>query len=192
MIRNILLLTLLSLLITCQQSVPKNYYLLTPLSPIAEKENTHINELLGLGPIELADYLKRPNIVRVRDNNNLNLTTNDFWAEPLDKGIVRVLSLNLVRQNPSRMVIDFPWRSDRIPPYSLRVDIHELVSGNDQTSINATWELVHTEDKKSIERQHFIRSVANENNSTSIAYAYSDLLAQLSIEMNKALLKVSE
>lgn len=192
MIRNILLASLLFVLIACQQSVPKNYYLLTPLSPITEKETTNINQLLGLGPVELADYLKRPNIVRVHDNNTLNLTTNDYWAEPLDKGIVRVLSLNLVRQNVSRMVLSFPWRSDRIPPYSFRIDIHELVSGNHQASINATWELVRTADKKSIKREHFIRSVKSENNAASIAYAYSDLLAQLSMEMNKALLQVSE
>jgi len=190
--RNILLLGILSLLLACQQSPQKSYYLLTPLSPLVEKENATINTMLGLGPLELADYLKRPNMVRTSSNNTLNMTSNDFWAEPLDKGIVRVLSLNLVRQDPSRMVLAFPWRSDRIPPYSLRIDIHELVFADKQARINATWELVHTADKKTVERQHFIRSVNTESNAGAMAYAYSQLLAQLAEEMNQALLKATQ
>jgi len=190
--RNILLLTIFSLLIACQQSPQKSYYLLTPLTPQSDKQNVPIDKLLGLGPVELADYLKRPNMVRVRPDNTLNLTTNDFWGEPLDKGIVRVLSLNLVRQDSSRMVLAFPWRSDRIPPHALRISIQELVFSNQQAHINATWELVNTADRKTLHRQHFIRSINAEGNAASIAYAYSELLVELAEEMNMALSKVSQ
>jgi uncharacterized protein len=190
--KKILLLIVVIFLGACQQSPQKNYYLLTPLTPLAEKKPDSINRLLGLGPIELADYLKRPNMVRMYPDNRLNLNSNDFWAEPLDKGIVRVLSLNLANLDPARMMQPFPWRSDRIPDYSLRITFHELVLSHKQTKINATWELVNTADKNMIERQNFIRIVDTDNNGQAMAQSYSELLAELAEEMHKALLKVSQ
>lgn len=190
--KKILLLIVVIFMSACQQSPQKNFYLLTSLIPLAEKKHDSSNRLIGLGPIELADYLNRPNMVRMHSDNRLNLNTNDFWAEPLDKGIVRVLSLNLGNLDTARLMQPFPWRSDRIPAYSLRVTINELVQSDRQTKINATWELVHAADKNIIERQHFIRTVDTENNSHAMAQSYSELLAELAEEMHKGLLRVSQ
>lgn len=187
----VFLLSILPLLISCQHSPQKSYYLLTPLAPQTETKSASISHLIGLGPVELADYLERSNMVRMYPDNSLNLNSNDFWGEPLGKGIVRVLSLNLTRQDPTRMIQPFPWRSDRIPPHSLRVTIHELVLINGQAKINATWELVNTSDKRTIERQHFIRTLETNNKGQNMAYAYSQLLAELAKEMNSALLKAA-
>lgn len=171
----------------CQQSPQKHYYVLSPIASTPTDTDQPISSLVGIGPIEVADYLQRPNMVRMRNNNTLNLTTNDYWAEPLDKGIARILALNLTHYKPSRMVQEFPWRSDSIPPYSLRVHIHELLLTDHSATLNASWELINVSQKVSLNRQHFVRSVNTGTRASEMAKAYSQLLAQLAEEMNRAL-----
>jgi len=188
--RHILLITILSLLMACQSSPPKNYYLLSPSIPTSLNNDQAITQMVGIGPIELADYLNRLNIVSMDSNNSLKASATEFWAEPLDKGVLRILALNLTQQNPSRMMQAFPWRSDSIPAYSLRLQIHELIVLNNQAKINVTWELFDTSNKKIIERQHFLQGIKTESGAEAIAHAYSQLLSQLADRMNDALGKV--
>lgn len=188
--RYLTLLTALCLLLACQQSPQKRYYVLSATTTAATNTGQSISTLVGIGPIEIADYLKRPNMVRMRNNNTLNLTTNEYWAEPLNKGIARILALNLTQHNPSRMVQEFPWRSDSIPLYSLRIQIHELILTDHNAMINATWELTEVAKKTSLKREHFVRSLDAGTSAADMAEAYSKLLAQLSEEMNRALVLV--
>lgn len=188
--RHFLLLGLLSFLIACQSSPPKYYYLLSPSAPASSIDHQSITHLVGIGPVELADYLDRLNMVSMNTDNSLQFLKNDYWAEPLDKGILRILELNLTQKNPSRMMQEFPWRSDSIPDYSLRLQVHELTVSNGNAKINVTWELFDTKSKQAIERQHFISSIATANSADAIAKAYSQLFSQLTDNMDKALEKV--
>jgi uncharacterized lipoprotein YmbA len=188
--RYLILLSALFLLVACQQSPQKRYYVLSSTTTAATNTGQPISTLVGIGPIEIADYLKRPNMVRMRNNNTLNLTANDYWAEPLDKGITRILALNLTQHKSSRMVQVFPWRSDSIPPYSLRVQIHELVLSERNAQINASWELMDVAKKISLKREHFVRNLNAGTSAADMAEAYSELLGQLAEEMNKALVAV--
>ncbi len=188
--RYFLLVTIFSVLFSCQQSIPKRYYLLS--APASEQSEQSISKLIGLGPIELAEYLNRPNMIRMRSDNTLNLSGSDYWAEPLENGIVRTLGLNLTKHDASRMVQAFPWRSDSVPAYSLRIRISELIQKDNKASINATWELIETSSKKMLERKHFVRSIDSGSGAESMAEAYSALLAQLADEMHEALVKVGQ
>lgn len=180
------ILVVCSLLIACQQSPRKNYYLLNGPSPAPENIAT-ITHAIGIGPIELPDYLQRPQMVRHQGNNELNMADNEYWAERLDKGIVRVLGLHLTRRNSSRIILPFPWRQDSKPAQSLRLHIHELTLIDQRASINATWELVDNARKNNPYQQHFIRSVPAKDNAAGMASGYSELFAQMADEMDKAL-----
>lgn len=186
--RYLMLLVIVCVLAACQHSPQKRYFVLSPtVAKTSADAQTNVNMLIGIGPIELADYLKRSNMVRMRTNNTLNLTANDYWAEPLEKGIARVLSLNLTQLEPSRMVQPFPWRRDSIPLHSLRLQIHELILTNGKAMMNATWELVDSEKKQSIVRQHFTRQLNAGSSAKAMAEAYSQLLGQLAETMDVAL-----
>ena len=176
----------LALLAGCQQSPHKDYYLLSAPQVDAPAPEG-IQQLIGIGPIEIADYLKHNQMVFSKNNQALQQLPNAFWAEPLDKGIARVLALNLTQQNPARMLIQFPWRSDSRPPLSLRVQVHALNLDDQGASIHATWELFDNQQRTSISHQHFIRRLASPTNPPAMAKAYGELLAQLAGEMDKAL-----
>lgn len=184
--RTITLVVLISsLLVGCQQSPRKQYYLLSA-TPVASQTEA-ITTTIGLGPIEVAEYLQRLQMVVNQDNNSLQLTENAYWGEPLQKGITRVLSINLMNNQSSRLVETFPWRSDVTPSISLRLTVRDMQLVKGAAVINASWTLINNETKSVLSQQHFVRSKATNNNPSQLAATYSELLAELAREMNKAL-----
>ena len=74
------------------ETPPSRFYLLEPLeAPPARADGPQ----LGIGPIRLAAYLDRPQIVSRRGDHTLELAEFDRWAEPLDESITRVLMEDL-------------------------------------------------------------------------------------------------
>lgn len=175
------------LLSACQTSPRKNYYLLTAPAVEQHQSTKAITQVIGIGPIEVADYLQRLHIVYQSDDGSLVMAENDYWAEPLDKGIARVLALNLTGRDTSRSFVNFPWRRDSKPHYSLRLQIHSLNRTDNQAHINATWELVDNRTGTKLQRRHFIRTTAVNTGAKALAHAYSKLFADLAIEMDEAL-----
>ncbi len=189
--RIIFFICLCSLIAACQHSPKKNYYYLTPQA--ATESDTPNNgatlQLIGIGPVEVADYLTRLQIIDNHTDNTLNMSENAYWAEPLDKSIARVIALNLTQLNSSRSFVNFPWRNDSKPKYSLRLRVDNLARSGSNASINATWELVNTETKTSLVRRNFVRSIPVASGIKALAQSYSQLLGDLSKEMDDALNK---
>lgn len=187
----IMIFLLCALATGCQQSPRKHYYLLSA-TPTANQSDANqpnsISHTIGLGPIEMADYLDRSHIVRNRDANRLQLAEVDHWGEPLGKGITRVLAINLMNHNNTRLVEHFPWRSDATPALSLRLSIYDLQLINGAAVINASWKLIDNNTKAVLSQQHFVRTKPSGESAAQIAKSYSELLADLASEMDKALL----
>lgn len=203
MMRTILFIALsCSLLLACQHSPQKNYYYLTAQLNAEQNgtitseqqatptDNNQTNQLLGIGPIEIADYLHRSQIIDNQSNNSINMAENAFWAEPLDKSIARVIALNLTQVNSSRNFVYFPWRSDSKPRYSLRVRVDELSRTSNHAKLNANWELVDNDTKSNLLRKNFIHSTSVDSGAKALAQAYSKLLADLSKEIDAELNKI--
>jgi uncharacterized lipoprotein YmbA len=174
-----------SLLIGCQQSPRKQYYLLSATP--AANQTAEITRSLGLGPIAVADYLHNSQIIINRNANHLQITDNAYWGEPLQKGISRVLSVNLMNHQSNSIIETFPWRSDSTPKFSLRLNIYDLQLINGEALINASWKLINNETKAVLTQQHFVRNKPSGDSPAQIAAIYSELLAELAGEMNKAL-----
>lgn len=187
MMRNLfILLTVCSLLGACQSSPRKNFYLLSA-APAEQSNNTEVTTLIGIGPVEVAEYLNRLHMVYEAEDGSLVMADNDYWAEPLREGIPRVIGLNLTARDASRSVVNFPWRRDSKPDYSLRVAVHSLHRVGSDAYINATWELVDVNERTSLLRRHFIRRQPVAVGPRALAQAYSQLLADLSTSMDQAL-----
>jgi uncharacterized protein len=180
----------MGLLVGCQHSPRKQYYLLSATS--TSPNNSTINQTIGLGPIELADYLERSHIVHNRNANRLQLAEMEHWGEPLQKGIARVLAINLMHHDSARLVEHFPWRNDAKPKLSLRLTIYDLQLIDGNASINASWKLIDNQTKAVLTQQHFVRNHASGTGAEQIAAAYSALLAELASEMDKALISAQD
>jgi len=194
--RPFIIITCLCLLAACQSSPRKNYFYLSatlvPESKSITDNQGNLTQLIGIGPIELADYLNRLQMIENQTDNSLNMADNAYWAEPLDKSIPRVVALNLTSLNSNRSFVTFPWRSDSKPRYSLRLTVDSLTRNQGKASITATWELMDNDTKSHLLRRNFSRSITVATGPKALAQAYSNLLAELAKEMDTALAQVPQ
>lgn len=180
-----MILLIAATLLSCQSSPRKHYYLLNSAETPTTTTNssTNITRSVGIGPIVIADYLNRLAIVRTQDDNSLQISDTDYWGEPLDKGIARVVADTLRQHNPATSFVQFPYRSDARPSHSLRLQIHQLNYSGSQATLDATWELVDNMSKQIITRKNFSHTSTTANNAAGIARAYSNLIVDLAEAM---------
>jgi len=174
-----------SLIAGCGHSPQKNYFVLSAPQPV--QTSAAITQVVGIGPVTIADYLKRQRMVYLNDEMDLEVAENSFWAEPLDRGVARTLALNLVAAHPQLGTLNFPWRSDNKPPLSVRVDILGLGFNQGQASINADWLLFDNDKGEILQQHHFAASAPASKKAKGLARAYSQVLAQLAEQINQAL-----
>ncbi|PKG77621.1 hypothetical protein CXF80_04435 [Shewanella sp. Actino-trap-3] len=177
----------LSLLFGCQSSPTKQYFVLTAIPSQIEAGSTRLDRDIGIGPVEIAEYLNFTQVVYQREDGSLQRFTNSYWAEPLDQGISRVIRLNLSQGDRSRNLILFPWRADNRPQYSIKIKIISLNRDGINASIKTNWELIDIRSNRHIERQHFAATTEAGSTAAELVNAYSYLLAQLAQEMDKSL-----
>lgn len=69
------------------------YFLLTPLS--GAPSALCARPAVGIGRVEIPDYLRSKGIALRKSTNEIQYSDTLRWAEPLDKGIQRVIGANL-------------------------------------------------------------------------------------------------
>lgn len=183
----ILLLVIVTLLMACAASPARQHYLLQAQAPNAWQTTTPVNQVIGVGPVKVADYLTRPSLTVQNADGSLWSPARMLWAEPLQAGIARVLALNLAGQSANTGFTLFPWRQDQIPPVSVRLDIHDLSRKDQQLWLSASWSVWHSGHKTPALQQHFFRSTPLDRDDRAIPRALSTLLQQLGEEIQPAL-----
>lgn len=167
-------------LTACGTTPNSNYYL---LSSEATDIPAQGSLSLGVGPIEIPEYLNRNAFVLSRDNNQLHVASFERWAEPLDGGIERVMRLNLASLLDTQNVQSYPFGSKEKPQYAVEVTILRLDANNSGASLIAEWRLHRPQLEQTVSR-HINRLhqdiSSNPLQATDIAPAYSRLLMQLS------------
>ena len=98
-------------------------YLLAPVQSSAAQKTEASAPSVGVGPVELAPYLDRPQIVTRSGQNQLVMAAFDQWAAPLQDTIVRVLAEDIEQMTPAKAVVLYPWRRAEAPDYQVTVDV---------------------------------------------------------------------
>lgn len=126
-----LILALLCLsLLACSKSGTTRYYLLEGKSNNQAGEDVELDSrtIIGLGPVNFPDYLKRSQII-IRDNSTeISMLDSHRWAEPLEENFLRVLVQNLIALNPSARVIGYPSRHWSEVSQQVIIDVHRFDS----------------------------------------------------------------
>lgn len=110
------------LLTGCAAGPPASLYVLD--FPI-EKELAGIERgiTVGVGPIELPQYLDRPQIVSRASPNRLETSEAHQWAEPLKTGVARVLVVAIGQRLDTNRVYIVPRRIRTAMDYRVEIDI---------------------------------------------------------------------
>ena len=97
------------------------------LSSIDESKTIVIGKLkLGIGPVRLPNYLKRPQIVTRINQNELKVAEPHQWAGSLKEEITQVLTDNLSTLVGTEQIEKYPWKRHYKPDYRIRVLIEQL------------------------------------------------------------------
>ncbi|MFA7553058.1 MAG: PqiC family protein [Spongiibacteraceae bacterium] len=186
MLRLTTLICALILLVACSSSPTTRYYLLQPLSSPPAQSSITTATVIGLGPIEIAEYLSKPQLLKTNGSYQLNYSDFDRWAEPIEQGILRVLQQNLSILRNNSPVYPFPWRRDEQPPIAIRCHILALdVNQNNQALLKVDWRLVNTSTGEKLAGAIDIFKTSAGSSYAGQAQAYSQLLDQFSQQLVK-------
>ena len=123
------------LLASCAQP-SKKVYVLTASGPVPSGGGVGI----GVGPVTLAEYLDRPNLVIQESANQLAVAEDHRWAGDLSSTVARVTAANLGRRLGTGNVRTYPWQNDGEIRYQVTLDIRQLHSGADGFAVlEAGW-----------------------------------------------------
>ena len=120
---------------------PTRFYVLSGSGPAPTEAAVGSGLRIGLRSVELAGYLKSPDMIVRRGPNELSPQDYARWAEPLDAGIARLLRDQL-RADPavSRVYLQpFPLDADR--DYDVSVSVARCEGGAGAAHFAATVEI---------------------------------------------------
>ncbi len=170
----------LLLLAGCGSTPPSNYYLLS--SPDNAPPEGMV-PALGIGPVEIPEYLKRNGLVYRIGDHRLQIADSERWGEPLEEGVRRVLSLNLAGLLDTGNLSYYPFHSQRPPDYGVAVNVLHLDVDETRAALVAEWRVYRPATGESVGRRISqlqyelpVGGLAPEG----VAPAYSALLYQLS------------
>jgi uncharacterized lipoprotein YmbA len=173
----------------------------TPPSTFYQLEETASTQLSGLergiavgvGPVNLATYLDRPQIVIRGAGHKLELSEFNRWAEPLTDSISRVIIVNLSNMLESTRVYKIPRRNKAIPlEFRIEIDIARfdgMLGGN--ALLVARWTLYGQEESALVTKVSIISESSGGEGSDSSESSAEVSFESLIAAQNRTLQKLS-
>jgi uncharacterized lipoprotein YmbA len=147
---------------------------------------------LGVGPVEIPQYLDRTEIVERLGPNEIRANGFDIWGEPLDLGIRRVLASELAQQVPGLAVVSFPWKEPARVDRRLTVVVtrfeHDIPSGSVVLQVGWALSDTHGGDRIAARLDTFRQPVASdgfEGITDAMSRAVNDLATDIADTLNR-------
>jgi len=136
----------------CASSKPSRFYTLDTMKPMQDvRKGTAAEQqvAVGLGPVEIPDYLDRPQIVTRSSGNELEIAEFDRWAGSLREDVARTLmeNLSVLLAQDNASVVSWRWNS----PFNFRIIVDILrfdAMPDDNLVLKAQWSIVGADDGK--------------------------------------------
>ena len=140
---------------------------------------------IGVGPVQLPQYVNRPQIVTRISRNELEVDEFARWGEPLKDNFSRVLAENISVLLSTDRVFVYPWNWTAPIDYQVVIDVTRFdgAVGGD-VSIRARWTLLGDDGEKVLLRKNSSLSIrADASTYEALVSAQSRMLADLSNEI---------
>ena len=183
------------LLSGCGTTRPSRFYTLSPLSEMestaAVSAQTEYGTI-GVGPVNLPQYLDRPQIVTRISPNRFEFAEFDRWGGALKDDFTRTLAENLAHLIPAERVAMHPWRRTTALDYQIPVDVIRFDGEKGKDIIlNVEWQILSNDGDTQLlsKRSTFKETVAGTSYEGMVA-AQSRAVAALAQEIADALMRV--
>jgi len=104
------------------QTDPTRFFVLSPVAPPEGPPATVAPPTLGLGPVNLPDYLDQTAVVTRVSEQEIDYLPSARWAERLSVMASRTLAINLAARTGGRETVLYPWPTNREPATTASVD----------------------------------------------------------------------
>ena len=175
-------------------TAPSQFYILSPLSESMEKAQMSWQAqsiAVAVGPVEVAEYLNRPQIVTRLSPNELKLAEFNKWAESLKDNISRIFVENLSTLLSTEAIAVFPWRGSTPIDYRAEVEVLRLdgVLGGNATLV-ARWAVYQEEEGEMLfAKKSIVQEAVDGQSYEALVSAQSRAIGALSHEIAE---KISE
>lgn len=170
----------LLLIISCGVN-EKSYYTLTADGPVTSGGGM----VIGVGPVMVAEYMDRPNLVVAESEHQLGIAENHRWAGDLSSAIGRVTAANLGRRWGTGNVRTYPWRDEDGLRKQVVIDVRQFHAGADGYAVlEAGWRVYSLPDRRMVASRTFTgRESLETDGYAAMVAAQSRLLARLADEI---------
>lgn len=144
--------------------------------------------IVGVGPINLPEYLNRPQIITRDSAHHLNVSEFHRWVEPLNDSITRMLVINLANNLRSNRVYWIP-RQERQYPLDIRVviDIGRFEGQLGKMVImESRWSIFNKQDQPVLTRVSLIKEPVKGQDYENLVIAMNKALQALGMEIAQA------
>ncbi|MBW1865923.1 MAG: membrane integrity-associated transporter subunit PqiC [Deltaproteobacteria bacterium] len=193
-----LVICLLVLMIAgCRSSTPPvEFYTLASLSgmEMESHEQSAVRDItIGIGPVQLPQFLNRPQIVIRSGPNKLTVSEFHRWGGYFDQDFLRVLAQDISILMPKSRVIEFPWGDRADPDFRIAFNVQQF-DGQPGNSVllNTVWTIKERKGTKALyAKRSIIRQPVSGNDYEALVAAHSQALAALSREIAAAIKNIS-
>lgn len=171
------------------QPDPTEFFVLTPLAASTPGEPGTDELLVGVGPIIVPEYLDRTNIVRRFAPNRVAISELEWWAEPLETSLLRVIGDNLAARLGTPAVLRYPWPILMKPAYSVAINFSRFdILSENRVHLSARWVVRGGQPRRALlTRESSIEKTAASAATADAVAALSQTLDDLSAEIASAI-----
>lgn len=176
----------------CAATPPSRFYVLGPVASDPTVIPAASAPAIGVGPVNLPDYLDRPQIVVRSGAYELRYDETHRWAENLQDNVSSVLAENLARLVPTDQVARFPWGRATAVDFQVVANISRFdAEANGTVVLSVRWKLYRGENRKRIstEKTSVFKETFQGDNYPEIVAAQSRALDAFSHEVAAAIHK---
>lgn len=165
--------------------VADQYYLLTASGPAPTGGGMGI----GVGPVVVAEYLDRSNLVFQTGTQRLEVADGHYWAGDLRKSVASAMASNLGRELKTGNVRTYPWERDDELRYQVTLDIRQFHGTADGYALlEASWRVYSLPGGRLVSsRSGTFREPQNRDGFEELAAAQSRALQQMAREIARGI-----
>jgi len=131
-------------------SSKSNFYQLHPQT--AQQTGTHQSKrgtVIGISEVEVAEYLKKSEVVTRMGAGRINVHETDLWAGSFADNIQSVLMHNIASRLPHYTLLSYPWEEPIDDRYRIYVTIDRFdADENGYATLQGRWSFVDREENK--------------------------------------------
>lgn len=178
-------LALLCLFSVACGSGPKSYYVLTADGSAPSGGGAGI----GVGPVVIAEYIDRPNLVLQEQQNQFAIASDHRWAGALDASIARVTATNLGRRAGTGNVRVYPWPRDEGLRYQVTLDVRQFHGEADGHAVlEAGWRVFALPERRLVASRTFTgREALERDGYQPMVAAQSRLLSRMADDISASM-----